>query len=194
MLRQFTCYAATHLTDILSSHPTIDLAGIVIVTGVPFCASIPAVATPLALSLLPPFLNTADVVQFQKTASEFISALILPSSPPFPHSFRQALLGDVMIQPRGCTARLLSRTNRTESFLAAGLRDLPLLIINASDDCIINGAQTVRAVQTSDFWEGYPGWKDLAVVEIKGAGHMPWFERPQEFRHALLEFVSRSTS
>lgn len=96
-----------------------------------------------------------------------------------------------MTQPRACTARLLSRTNCAESLLEAGLQGLPLLVITTSDDLLINGAQTLRALQSGDFLEGYPGWKDLTVVDIEGAGHMPWFERPREFRNALLKFVSR---
>lgn len=185
----------TNLADILTFHPSTYLSGIVIMSGFPHTGTIPTIGTPFSLALLPPLMSSDNVPMYQKTALDFISALIAPSTAAsphadqiFPHRLSRALVGDVMVQPRVCTVRLLARTQDAAGFYAAGAAGLPLLIINGSEDLIVNGAETVKSVRPEGSAEG---WKDLEVVELRAAGHIPFVERPEEVRKALIGFSER---
>ncbi|OCH85852.1 alpha/beta-hydrolase [Obba rivulosa] len=182
----------TNLTDILSFHPPSYVSGLILITGFPYTASVPLVATPFALSVIPPFTSTADTPLFQSTALAFVNGLTAPSTP-LPHHTRQVLLGDVMVQPRVCCMRLLARTQDPKGFFEAGRAGLPLLIVDGLEDGIVQGPKMVEAVNAKEHLPGYEGWKNLEVAKIAGAGHMPYFEKPEEFREAVLRFVAKAS-
>jgi pimeloyl-ACP methyl ester carboxylesterase len=135
------------------------------------------VASPAALACLPRFLQTEDVNMFQETAQEFLDLC----STTCPQPLRIACLGAIMLQPRAATLRLLSRTQDETGLLKAGREDgLPLLFIDAKADAIIRGAEVRNAVD---------GWRNLEVVEIEGADHMPWVGHPDTVRQSVLDWV-----
>ncbi|OCH85853.1 alpha beta-hydrolase [Obba rivulosa] len=170
----------TNMADILSFHPPSYVSGLILIAGYPYTACIPSGTTP--------FTSTTDTPLFQATALAFVGKLTAPGIV-LPHRMRQALLGDVMVQPRVCCARFLSRTQNPKGFFEAGSKGLPMLIVEAEKDSIFPGKRMVEAVNAREHLPGYEGWKNLQTVKIFGAGHMPFFEKPEEFRAAVLEFV-----
>ncbi|EMD35722.1 hypothetical protein CERSUDRAFT_124390 [Gelatoporia subvermispora B] len=180
----------TNLSDILSFHPPSYISGVIVITGFPYTASVPHIATPFALGVIPPFTSTGDTPLFQSTALAFVRGLTAPSFA-LPHATYRALLGDVMLQPRMCCARLLGRPQDPKGFFEAGKAGLPMLIVDGPEDVIVYGGRMVDAVNSRDHLDGYEGWENLEVVKIAGAGHMPFVEKPDEFREAILGFVTK---
>jgi len=176
---------ATNLADILSFHPPSYVSGLILICGLPYTACFPAMTTP--------FTSTTNTPLFQITALSFIRRLTAPGTR-LPHLLHQALLGDVMVQPRACCIRLLSRMQNPKGFFEAGKAGLPMLIIEALQDLTLPGRKMFEAVDSREHLPGYEGWKDLQVVQIAGAGHMPFFEKPEEFRTAVLEFAGKVLS
>lgn len=158
--------------------------------GFPYIASIPKVITPTGFGLISPLMAIDSVPTFQDTALSFIACLTSPSNP-LPHLFRQALLGDVMVQPRACSARILSRTQDPKGLFDAGEAGLPYLIINGAEDPLVQCTENERALREPAEKEGYTGWKDLKTVVVEGAGHMPFWEKPDVVRNEVLDFVRR---
>lgn len=173
----------TNVADILSAHPPSYLSGVVYITPVPYMGPVlQQVASPAALACLPRFLQTEDVTVFQETALQFLDLC----SKSCPQPLRLACLGSIMVQPRAVTLRLLSRTQDETGLLKAGREsDLPLLIIEAKADAIIGGDEVRSAMD---------GWRNLKVVEIDGADHMPWVGHPDIVRQAILNWVKGTTA
>ncbi|KAL0948311.1 hypothetical protein HGRIS_010903 [Hohenbuehelia grisea] len=167
----------THITDVLSFHPHSYISGIIYVSAIPFMGPIVAeVTTSSILALVPSLLQTTDVEAFQKVALGFISLC----STTLPFAARQALLGDVMTQPRHIAASVMTRTQDTAGLFKAGRSGLPLLALNAKLDQVVHGAKSVEAIA---------GWKNLQVVELEKADHVAWLTQPNEFRESLLTWI-----
>ncbi|KAF9467592.1 Alpha/Beta hydrolase protein [Collybia nuda] len=173
----------THITDVLSLHPPSYLTGVVYISPLPYMGPIlQQVASPAVLACLPRFLRTDDVNIFQGTALEFLDLC----SQTCPQSLRLACLGSIMVQPRAVTQRVLSRTqDQTGLFKAGEESGLPFLLFDARADAIIDGKAVRSAVA---------GWRNLKVVEIDGADHMPWVGHPQVVRQGILDWVKGITA
>jgi len=181
-------FGGVNMADILSLHPHSYISGAILISGFPYISSLATVCKPYGLTLIPPLTATDSVPNFQDAAIKFITSL---TSPPYrmPHPLRQAALGDIMVQPRICSARILTRTQDEKGFLSAGEKGLPLLIINGKEDLLVNGEANAKACREGSGRK--KGWKDLKVVVLDNVGHTPFLENPELFRKEVLDFVRR---
>lgn len=178
------------LADVLAHKPASYISGAILMAGFPYIASIPKVISSNGLALMAPLMSANSVPSFQDTALTFIGCLSSPSNP-LPHLLRQAFLGDVMVQPRACSAHILTRTQDPKGLFDAGEAGLPYLIINGEEDPLVQSKESERALREPAEKEGYTGWKDLKAVLVKDSGHMPFWEKPDVVRKEVLEFVRR---
>lgn len=137
------------------------------------------VGTPAALACLPALSQTSDVDAYQAAARAL--AGLCSAHLAFPA--HQALLGNLLTQPRAVTVRVLARTQDAGGLLRAGGEGaLGMLVVLGGRDRMIVGGEAVRAVE---------GWRELRVVEIEEADHMPWVGQAQAaiFREKVLGWV-----
>jgi len=99
-----------------------------------------------------------------------------------PYLLRQALLGNIMAQPRAVTSRVVLRTQDEQALLEAGRGGLPLLVVFGKEDLMVVGSETMKAMK---------GWKNMEVVEMSDVGHMPWLEADDLFRSEVLGWVEK---
>lgn len=135
------------------------------------------VGTPAALACLPALTQVTDVDAYQHATQTMVSLL----STLMPYAFHQVCLGNYMSQPRAVTALLLSRGQDETQLLKAGQDGvLPMLILIGKRDEIVIGDEVVNAVA---------GWRDLRVIVMEEADHMPWLGQPNMFRREILGWV-----
>lgn len=178
------------ITDVLGSHPPCYLSGAIVLAGYPCVTAIYKIATPHALAMIPSFLTTTSIEASQATAQQFVSTFTSPDSPPLPFTLQQALIGNVLTQPRGCTQQVLTRTQDEAGFWSAGENGFPLLVVNGSRDVLVDAEESVKALRCPNG----SVWKDLTVHCVKGAGHMVFWEKPAEVREVVMGFVRRVQS
>ncbi|KAJ6465099.1 Alpha/Beta hydrolase protein [Mycena vitilis] len=171
---------ATFITDVLSFHPPTYISGAIYVAPLPYMGpTLAKVGSPATLMLLPALTQTADVDEYQAAAMGF--AGLTHSS--LPYDFYLACLGNSLVQPRGVTMRLLSRTQDESGLLKAGRESgLPLLSVHAAKDRIIARDAVLTAVE---------GWKNMTVVDIDDAEHLIWLSQPDKFRNEVLSWIAR---
>lgn len=182
---------ATNITDVLSFQPSSYLRGIVYLSALPYMGPVLAkVGYPETLVCLPPLTQTTDVDAFQKAARDFVDLMVNDEKDEH-YTLHQAMLGDILVQPRAVTVRLLSRVQDTSGLLNSGKEgaDLPLLVIHNKKDRVSNSQEVIKAV-------GEPGeWKDIEVVEIEEGDHMPWLGKDssnnRSFKKAMFDWVER---
>ncbi|PFH46681.1 hypothetical protein AMATHDRAFT_43441 [Amanita thiersii Skay4041] len=169
---------ASFLADILSFHLPSCFSGVINITGIPHLGPIlTQIASPQSLGCLPPLLQTTDVDAYQEAARRFVEMC----SDNLSFAVHQAWLGNLMIQPRLVTQRLMSRTQDESGFLRAGREsDLPLLVIVARKDKIIQADEVLRALK---------GWRNRKEVVMQEADHTPWVNCEEEFREAVLSWI-----
>ena len=134
--------------------------------------------------MIPPLLSTESIGTFQATAETFLAAFTAPESTPLPFVLRQALLGNVLSQPKGCTQHILTRTQDEKLFWTAGRDGLPMLVVTGSEDLLVDEAESTKMLQSE--------WRNATFHSVKGAGHMPFWEKPVEVRNAMLAFIRRT--
>lgn len=144
------------------------------------------VGSPACLITLPPLMQTADVDAYQAAVIAFAQL----THDALPYDFYLACLGNSLVQPRGITVRLLSRTQDETGLLRAGREaGLPLLSVHGAKDRIIVRQAVLDAVQ---------GWKNLTVVDIEAAEHFVWlrceFRTSFDENQHLLGLVNRTSS
>ncbi|KAL4247321.1 AB hydrolase superfamily protein [Abortiporus biennis] len=162
-------FGGVNVTDILSFHSPSYLSGIIFIAAFPYTTSLPSVASPFGLTLIPPLLSNNSVPHFQIYSTNFVEAILQPSFNP-PYLIRLSLLGSLLTQPRACAQRLLTRSQDEKGFLEAGKGGLPLLILEGEKDVL---------------------WKDMKSVSFEGGSHMFFMEFPDRFREEVLGFVRR---
>ncbi|KAJ7711987.1 Alpha/Beta hydrolase protein [Mycena metata] len=174
---------ATFITDILSFRPPTYISGVIYVGALPYMGpTLSKVGSPACLVTLAPLMQTANVDSYQEAAIAFTD-LTYPS---LPYDFYLACLGNSLVQPRGITVRLLSRTQDTAGLLKAGRESgLPLLSVHGTKDRIIVRDAVLDAIA---------GWKDLTVLDIADAEHFVWLSKPDEFRTQLLDWIADHVS
>ncbi|KAK0502262.1 Alpha/Beta hydrolase protein [Armillaria luteobubalina] len=171
---------ATHIVDILSLHPGREryLSGAIHLTGVPFMgAGIGKAGTQFALGCLPSLNQTNDVEKFQDASRRFVNGFSRHAS----FELKSLCLGNFVTQPRAVTKFVFTREQDATEFFKAGQRGyLPLLAIACTDDLIVDGRSAARALGP---------WKDLKLVEIEGADHMPWLSHSEAMRGLITDWV-----
>ncbi len=60
---------------------------------------------------------------------------------------------------------------------------IPILVITGTDDTVFPAPLVI---------ESFRRLADVAIVEIADAGHSPYFERPDDYNAALVEFLAAS--
>ncbi|KAJ6558249.1 Alpha/Beta hydrolase protein [Mycena capillaripes] len=170
---------ATFITDILSFKPPTYISGVIYVGALPYMGpTLAKVGSPACLVTLAPLMQTANVDEYQAAAIAF--AELTHAS--LPYDFYLACLGNSLVQPRGVTVCLLSRTQDESGLLKAGRDDgLPMLSVHGAKDRIIVREAVLDAVK---------GWKNLTVVDIEDAEHFVWISQPDKFRTELLSWIS----
>lgn len=154
------------------------MRGIINIAGFIHLNVIPTTATPAALSTISALTQTTDVEMFQNGTSLFLESL---SSKPLPFALAQQCLGNVMVQPRSVTMQMLSRTQDETRLMEVGRAGtLPLLLIHGSEDGLVKGRELPKLLE---------GWKNMTVVELPGADHMPWLSDAERFRDSVLSWV-----
>ncbi|TCD61979.1 hypothetical protein EIP91_007643 [Steccherinum ochraceum] len=171
------------ITDILSNNSPDYLSGAILLAGYPSSTAVYKLAAPPALAMIPPFRNTTSIETLQATAQDFLAAFTAPGSTPLPFILQQALLGNVLSLPRGCMEHILMRTQDETHLWNAGKSGLPMLAVNGTEDPLVDGAASAKMLQSE--------WKDITIHSVKGAGHMPFWEKPAEVREIMLSFVRR---
>jgi pimeloyl-ACP methyl ester carboxylesterase len=136
------------------------------------------VGSPAVLPLVPGFLETTDVTQFQTTIIDFINLC----HPALEWNFYLGCLGDSMVQPRAATELVLNRTQNSTGLLQAGTSGaLPLLAIFGANDKLILKQPVLDAIA---------GWQKLTVVTLPNAEHFTWISQPVLFRTTILQWIS----
>lgn len=64
---------------------------------------------------------------------------------------------------------------------------MPILVVNGTEDMLVDEEESVKTLKSA--WSSKDG--ALTFVSVRGAGHMPFWEKPKEVRVAMLEFVKR---
>jgi 3-oxoadipate enol-lactonase len=82
--------------------------------------------------------------------------------------------------PMGAVGRALAGEKVEHAALDA--LDLPILAITGTDDALFPAALVIDTMSRL---------ANVTIVEIADAGHSPYFERPDEYNAALLEFLGR---
>ncbi|KAJ7186984.1 Alpha/Beta hydrolase protein [Mycena filopes] len=173
----------TFITDILSFKPPTYISGVIYVAALPYMGpTLSKVGTPACLATLAPLMQTDNVDSYQDAAIAFVNL----TSPSLPYDFHLACLGSSLVQPRGITLRLLSRTQDPAGLLKAGRESgLPLLSVHGAKDRITFRDAVLDAIE---------GWKNLTVVDIEDAEHFVWLSKPEEFRTEVLAWVTAHVS
>ncbi|KAJ7821962.1 Alpha/Beta hydrolase protein [Mycena olivaceomarginata] len=167
-----------HIADILSFHPSNYLSGIIYDAAFPSMDTLFTVGSPAVLPLVPGFLETTNVTQFQTTIIDFINLC----HPALEWNFYLACLGDSMVQPRAATELVLNRTQNSTGLLQAGTSGaLPLLAIFGANDKLILKQPVLDAIA---------GWQKLTIVTLPNAEHFTWISRPVLFRTTILQWIS----
>ncbi|KAH8105165.1 Alpha/Beta hydrolase protein [Cristinia sonorae] len=172
------------VTDVLAHFPPRYLSGVILLAGYPSAGGVLKIATPSALALIPPLLDPTNTIA---TAQSFIASFTAPESPQLSYTMQQAMLANIVTQPKGCTVHILTRTQDEAGFWAAGKEGLPMLVITGTVDPLVDQEGTRK------FFEGTEDkqWKDIQFVSLEGVGHMPFWERPAKVRDTMLGFVAR---
>ncbi|KAI0795894.1 Alpha/Beta hydrolase protein [Abortiporus biennis] len=181
-------FGGVNVTDILSFHSPSYLSGIIFIAAFPYTTSLPSVASPFGLTLIPPLLSNDSVPNFQIYSTNFVDAILQPSFNP-PYLIRLSLLGSLLTQPRGCAQRLLTRSQDEKGFLEAGKGGLPLLILEGEKDVLVLPDSCAKACNQVDGSDEQ--WKDMKSVSFEGGSHMFFMEFPDRFREEVLGFVRR---
>ncbi|KAJ7027546.1 Alpha/Beta hydrolase protein [Mycena alexandri] len=170
---------ATIIADILSFRPPTYISGVIYVAALPYMGpTLGKVGTPACLVTLAPLMQTANVDDYQQAAIAFADL----THTSLPYDFYLACLGNSLVQPRGITVRLLSRTQDNSGLLNAGRKyGLPLLSVHGTKDRIIVRDAVLDAIE---------GWKNLKVLDIEDAEHFVWLSKPDAFRTELLEWIA----
>ncbi|KAK0452980.1 Alpha/Beta hydrolase protein [Desarmillaria tabescens] len=171
---------ATHIVDILALHPGKEkyLSGAIHLTGVPFMGpGIGQAGTQFALGCLPSLNQTNDVEKFQDASRRFVNGCSKHAS----FELKSLCLGNFVTQPRAVTKFVFTREQDATEFFRAGENGfLPLLAIACTDDLIVNGRSAASALGS---------WKNLKVVDIEGADHMPWLSHSEAMRGLIADWV-----
>ncbi|KAK0200292.1 Alpha/Beta hydrolase protein [Desarmillaria ectypa] len=171
---------ATHIVDILSLHPGKEkyLSGAIHLTGVPFMGpGIGKAGTQFALGCLPSLNQTSDVEKFQDASRRFVNGCSKHAS----FELKSLCLGNFVTQPRAVTKFVFTREQDAAEFFKAGENGfLPLLAIACTDDLIVDGRSAANALGP---------WKNLKIVDIEGADHMPWLSHSEAMRGLISEWV-----
>ncbi|KAG7440100.1 alpha/beta-hydrolase [Guyanagaster necrorhizus] len=171
---------ATHIVDILSHHPGNEeyLSGAIHLTGVPFMGpGISKAGTQFALGCLPSLNQTDDVEKFQDASRRFVKGCSKYAS----FELQSLCLGNFVTQPRAITNFVCTREQDATEFFKAGENGfLPLLAIACTDDLIVDGRSAARALGP---------WKNLKIVDIEGADHMPWLSHSEALRNLIADWV-----
>ncbi|KAJ3502188.1 hypothetical protein NLJ89_g8999 [Agrocybe chaxingu] len=159
------------------------ISGIVYVAGFPYTGPVMnTIATPKILGMLPGFYSTDDVVYSATTKIEFIDINLKdPSNTPV--SIKWAWLGGTVMQGPADSLLVVSRVQDPEKLHQAGLAGLPLLLINASADKLIQGDAVEKTVK--------PYFKDLEVHTVEGGSHVMFYDDQEEFVQVLRRFARR---
>ncbi|CAA7269178.1 unnamed protein product [Cyclocybe aegerita] len=169
------CDVCAHLPNTIS--------GIVYVAGLPYIGPVMnTIATPKILGMLPGFFSTDDVVYSATTKIEFIDINFKDPNSVLV-SVKWAWLGATVMQGPADSQLVLSRAQDPEKLHQAGLAGLPLLLINASADKLIQGDVVEKTVK--------PYFKDLEVHTVEGGSHVMFYEDQEEFVQVLMRFAKR---
>lgn len=171
----------THSADILSYHPSSYLSGIIYAGAFPYVNAVQQAGqnklSEVVASLLTP---TIDVDSFQKAAQAFVSGLIHKQDAT-PYRLRQALIGDIVLQPRIVAIRAVTRKQDEQSLLKAGKEgSLRVLVLTGKDD--------VESITVKALGE----WKKIEVAEIEDAGHMMFADQPDKFMENILAWIKKA--
>ncbi|KAJ7587498.1 hypothetical protein C8J56DRAFT_1081748 [Mycena floridula] len=138
---------------------------------------------------LPPFLSILgstkhSVADFQKSTSLFVDAC----SGKLPYAMREAFIGMKMGQDQAVFAKLLTRTQDATNMLRLGREGkIPILVIGCKLDKLVN-PDALRK------FYGENSWRDLKMIELEEADHVPWVSQPDGFRDAILDWVESASS
>ncbi|KAJ7590463.1 Alpha/Beta hydrolase protein [Mycena floridula] len=179
---------AVNIPDILTFHSAEYITGVINITGVPYAdpGVIHGVSTPLTLTIMGGMLGPTEpsIAEFQKATALFVDSC----SDKLPYALREACLGMAMGQPRQVLAKLLTRAQDATNMLRQGKEGpLPLLVIRCKLDKVISSDGLRK-------FYGESGWKNIRMVELEEADHVPWVSQPDGFRDAILDWVRYTSS
>lgn len=207
-------YIASRREDTLTSNPPAIipadiatyygadlLAGVIITGGFPYRSMHPEIAHPTIMGIVPNLVSD-DVAVFSKVRNstrnpgdgsltdktqacvEFVESCFAEPERDLPYDTRLAWIGGVTAMNPTVRRHLILR-NQDESALLTARDTLPYLVLQGDKD---------KHVVWDNLQKFMGTFKKSEFVLLRGAGHAPFFEQPQEVNKAILDFVRRVAS
>ncbi|CAA7269177.1 unnamed protein product [Cyclocybe aegerita] len=175
---------ATVACDVCAHLPPNAISGIVYVSGLPYIDRnvMNSLAAPGALDISSGLLSTDDVLYSNVAKIAFVDASFTDTSS-VPVSVKLSWLGAATVQSPVDRQLVLSRAQDAEKLRQAGLKGLPLLLISASADKLIQCDLVEKEMK--------PYFKDLEVHTVKDGSHVVFYENQEEFVEVLTRFAKR---
>ncbi|KAJ3502190.1 hypothetical protein NLJ89_g9000 [Agrocybe chaxingu] len=158
------------------------ISGIIAVSGMPYIgnARVDSITAPGASDIISGLLSTDDAVLSTAAKLAFVGANFTDPSR-VPVSVKWSWLGAVTVQSPVDRQAVLSRVQDPEKLRQAGLHGLPLLLINASADKLVQCNVVEKEMK--------PYFKDFEVHTVKDGSHVVFYENREEFVQVLMQFV-----
>ncbi|EIW85535.1 alpha beta-hydrolase [Coniophora puteana RWD-64-598 SS2] len=168
--------------DICAHLDPIPLAGMVYMCALPYVdpALIQAVATPALLNVAKGVTVDDNAVSAIDSRIKFTEALFRDHHS-VPWKTKLTCLGSsTLMAPRDCRF-VISRPQNEEKLMEAGRNGMPLLVIVAAHDEVVNGEVAVKTFE--------PHFTRIEVKRISNSGHAAHIDQQDEFVNVLLEFT-----
>lgn len=174
---------STVASDVFEHHGPDALAGVVFVGGLPLFEHQVGLGTPLALGLLPGFMNLDDTALGITTRIEFTNACF--NNPEnVPAQFLWSMYGSTLLTGPVKTVNVVGgRNQNSTNFWAAGENGMPLLVLDGSADKLINVDATYALVNGR--------FTDLTRHTTPGGSHTFFYEDESVFIDNILAFGRR---
>lgn len=176
-------YGGLVITDYLRVHGTTDVAGIMFVGAITEIGRHrPGGVTGPAMRAALPGALSADPAVAEPALRAFAAGMFGPGLAVHPTVLSRVLLDATLRVPAEVRAALFRRDVGSADVLAA--IDVPTTVLHGRADAVVDPAAaeyTAKLVPGAEL-----RWLD-------GVGHLPFTERPDEFDHALLALLERTT-
>lgn len=172
----------TVASDVTEFYGPDALAGIVYVGAVPFFSARGIVSTPLALRLIPDFMNMDNTALGISTRIEFTNALV--NNPErYPADVLWSWLGSTMLTGPMRTMFVGVREQNTTNLYEAGARGVPLLVLDGEADKFILGDEVYGLVEGR--------FTDLTRHTTRDGSHVFFYEEERQFVRNIVTFARR---
>jgi len=171
----------TLLPDI-KMHSKTPLRAAVLLDGVPHMGVVAIVAAPALLQLMFNGLLATDDVDLAHTTLFKVIDMLVHKPEHIPYRLRATLFGDAAAQPPAVRQAYFARVQDAQPWLDLGDKMCEVLLVHGEEDSSVFKEKTWEVMRDAFGSRVTKSW-------IKDAGHMPFLERPDECRGAILTFV-----